>query len=301
MMARKGTLQIVAGLVLGTIMAVLFSVYAHADTEQFHRTVPLAASGTVSIDNLDGFIHITGWDRNEVSIDATKHGPKQRTSQVQIEVEASPNSVAIRATYPERRNWLGFSTTDDTYTHGPDRVTIDYTLSVPRTARLASVNDIGGEVDVAGVTGGARLNCVAGAVTAKALSGEVQIHSISGRVDVSFADFTSASRVDSVSGAIIAALPANANAELRAESMSAGVKSDFPLSTSSAPGPKHISGKLGSGGPLLALHSISGAVEIRRESTPPQTAATPARKPAKASASRDADPATNTPPHRADR
>ena len=59
----------VAGMLLSLVMAVPGNAEV---TEDFHRTVPLPASGRISLANINGSVEITGWDHNEVQIDAVK-------------------------------------------------------------------------------------------------------------------------------------------------------------------------------------------------------------------------------------
>src|SRR5215831_18084388 len=73
-------------------------------TEEFHRTVPLSADGRVSLHNINGGVTITGWERNEVQIDAVKSADsQQKLEEASIEVESSSSSVEIRTKYPAGR------------------------------------------------------------------------------------------------------------------------------------------------------------------------------------------------------
>ena len=85
------------------LLALLIAVPALAEvTQEFHRTVPLPANGRVSLANINGNVEITGWDRNEVQIDAIKTArDQQRLDNARIEVETSSDSVEIRTRYPE--------------------------------------------------------------------------------------------------------------------------------------------------------------------------------------------------------
>ena len=102
-----------------------FTISASAEvTEDFHRTVPLSANGRVSLENINGNVTITGWERNEVQIDAVKKArDQQKLDEARIEVDASSDSVQIKTKYPEGRN-------------NNNPATVTYELHVPRNARL---------------------------------------------------------------------------------------------------------------------------------------------------------------------
>src|SRR5271169_4347719 len=115
------------GAFLGGLLALLLAVSAHAQVSQeFHRTVSLAANGRVSLSNVNGDVEITGWNRNEVQIDAVKSArDQQRLDEIQIEVNGSGSSVEIETKYA--RHFMN---------NNPGAV--HYTLHVPQNARIDS-------------------------------------------------------------------------------------------------------------------------------------------------------------------
>src|SRR5579872_5956703 len=83
------------GAFLGTLCALLAvaqaqaSNYAGKVTEEFHHTYPMSANGRVELDNINGDVHISGWDRNEVKVDAVKYADsKERLDEAKIRVDA---------------------------------------------------------------------------------------------------------------------------------------------------------------------------------------------------------------------
>ena len=83
-------------------IAALASDHSGQFTEEFHQTYPLSAGGRIELDNINGAVHITGWDRNEVKVDAVKYAnSKERLDEAKIEVNASSESISIRTRYPD--------------------------------------------------------------------------------------------------------------------------------------------------------------------------------------------------------
>ena len=81
------------GAALGTVCALLaLSLVARASdrlTDEFHKTYTISAHGRVELDNINGDVHISVWDRNEVKVDAIKTaGTKERLDEARIEVES---------------------------------------------------------------------------------------------------------------------------------------------------------------------------------------------------------------------
>src|ERR1700742_2415799 len=103
-----GTMAKVRKLSLFTAAALglLLSLPAYADvTQEFHRTLPLSADGRVSLSNINGNVEITGWEKNEVQIDAVKQAAdQQRLDNMRIEINNSANSVEIETKFNEHNN-----------------------------------------------------------------------------------------------------------------------------------------------------------------------------------------------------
>jgi hypothetical protein len=103
-MKRHHALATWMGAVLGAILA-LFSAQGHAFeqrtyTEEFHHSYPLPANGRIDLSNINGSVHISGWNRNEVKLDAVKYaGSKQRLDEAHIRADAGSSSVEIRTEY----------------------------------------------------------------------------------------------------------------------------------------------------------------------------------------------------------
>src|ERR1700752_113319 len=84
------------GAVLGTVSALLvLALGAHASahrgalTEELHQTYALTSDGRIELDNINGAVRISSWDRNEVKVDALKYADtKERLDEATIEIDA---------------------------------------------------------------------------------------------------------------------------------------------------------------------------------------------------------------------
>src|SRR6266550_9419830 len=128
-------------------------------TEELHKTYPLDADGRVSLKNVNGDVHISAWDRNEVQVDTIKRGSSQEiVNEAEIVIDSAASSISIRTRYPESRRWRR------------ETASVEYTLKVPRRARLFAVETVNGGVDVTGVTGNVKVSSVNGSVIAQNLA-----------------------------------------------------------------------------------------------------------------------------------
>jgi DUF4097 and DUF4098 domain-containing protein YvlB len=267
-MKRQRELATWVGAILGTLCALLFAVaQSHAAenrgqfTEEFHQTYPLAVGGRVALANINGSVHVTGWDRNEVKVDAVKYArSKERLDEAKILIDASKDSISIRTEYPDHN--LTFR--DDDW---DNPASVEYTLSVPRNARLDAVKLINGSLDVQGIAGEVRASCINGHLKASGLGGPVKLSTINNRVEAQFDRLTSSIELASVNGSVLLTMPSDSKAELEASTVHGGISNDFGLRVVNHRIVGHdLHGELAGGGVRIKLSNVNGRIEIRHAS-----------------------------------
>lgn len=233
-------------------------------TEEFHQSYPLALTGRVNISNINGDVHISAWDRNEVKIDAVKRAyNRERLSEATIDVTNTADSISIRTKYPERnpnfdgRNW----------SRENNPASVEYTLTVPRGARIDGVELVNGSLDIEGVHGEVRASLVNGRVKANDLSGEVNLSSVNGAIEVNAAGLAESKGVNlnAVNGSIVLSVPSGANAQVKASTVHGQINNDFGLTVEEGQYVgRNLSGQIGSGGPRIKLNNVNGSISIKR-------------------------------------
>ncbi|MBA3916613.1 MAG: hypothetical protein H0X25_22760 [Acidobacteriales bacterium] len=227
--------------------------------EEFHQTYPLAAGGRVELSNINGAVHITAWDQNQVKVDAVKYANSQeRLNEAQIKVSADAGSVSVKTQYPHHD--MTFNNDDDDNPAG-----VEYTLMVPRSARLDKIETVNGSLDLTGVTGEVRAETVNGHMTARGLAGRTHLETVNGRMEAQF-DRLDSSSIDlsSVNGSMRVTLPSNANANIEASTIHGGVENDFGMPVDSHWFSHTLHSQLGSGGPHIKLENVNGRIQILR-------------------------------------
>jgi DUF4097 and DUF4098 domain-containing protein YvlB len=263
-MNRQRRLAAWMGVILGTLCALLYAAEANAKdygklTEEFHHTYPLGAGGRVELDNINGAVHISAWDRDEVKVDAVKYAnTKERMDEAEIEVDSGSSYVSIRTKYRDHNH-----TWDSDGWNNP--ASVEYTITVPKNARLDEIKLINGPLDVHGVAGEVRASCINGHMTVQGLQGRVKLDSVNGRMDVQYDRLGNAPvELSSVNGSIELTLPSDAKAEVEASTVSGGIEDDFGLHVNDHRWVGHdLRGELGSGGPRIQLSNVNGRIEIR--------------------------------------
>jgi DUF4097 and DUF4098 domain-containing protein YvlB len=251
------------GALLGALCALIAAVPSQASTsraftEEFHQTYPLSAGGRVDLENVNGAVHITAWDRNEVKVDAVKYaGTKERLDEAQIKVNASADSVSIHTDYRDR------DLTFNDYEHD-NPAGVEYTLTVPRGARLSDIRLINGSLEVSGVSGEVDAECINGRLTATGLGGRAKLSTINSRLNAQFDHLATAPiELSSVNGRVELTLPSDAKAELSVSTVHGGIENDFGFHVIDHRWVGHdMAGQLGGGGTRIRLNNVNGGVEI---------------------------------------
>ncbi len=260
-MQNKRNLATWLGAVLGILMAMaLNATFAHADNrgwvkEEFQKTYPLTADGRLSLNNINGAVHISAWDQNQVKVDAVKRADDEDgLKNMEIRVDARADSISIETKYlshGERWNNNHYSS-------------VEYTITVPRNARLDEIQLINGALDIAGVLGEVRAQCINGKLLATGLTNRAKLSTVNGQLEAKF-DRVPAESLDleSVNGHIELTLPSDAKASLEATTVHGGISTDFGLHSSHHMVGHDMHGTLGGGGTLIRLTNVNGAIEVR--------------------------------------
>ena len=257
-----------SGFVLSACALFIFTVAAPASdhrgafTEEFHQTYALTSDGRVELDNINGAVHISTWDQNEVKVDAVKYADsKERLEQAHIDIDSGKDHLSIRTKYPDH---------DLTFNWGSHNnpASVEYTLTVPRTARLDEIKLINGSLDVTGVTGEVHASCINGRLEAHNLSGRADLSTINGHLDAKFDQLRGSSlELKSVNGSVELTIPSDSKAEIEASTVSGGIDNDFGLHVNHHSFVGHdLRGELGNGGPRIKLANVNGRIEIRHAS-----------------------------------
>lgn len=217
-------------------------------TERFSRRVKIGRDGRVSIQNIAGNITVTGGAGDDVAIEAVKRtrGGAGQLATVHILVEERPGRVDVKTDHTARN----------------DRVSVDYTVSVPMSAGV-DLKSISGNVKVSGVQGAVRAETISGSVTTASTPKLEAAKTVSGDVDLTDASADAELTASSISGTVRAR-------GLKARALDLGtVSGDVLLANVSCDrlGIRSVSGNVEYSGVLLKsgrydINSHSGTVRL---------------------------------------
>ncbi len=109
--------------------------------EQSYKIEP---GTSISIKSVDGSIHVYGSPASEITVQATKRAyTLKRLKQIAVNVSVQAGAVAIETNFPKEPRWGLFDRSG----------TVDYTIVVPDTASISTLELANGEVSVEGMRG----------------------------------------------------------------------------------------------------------------------------------------------------
>jgi hypothetical protein len=218
---------------------------------EFRQTYFLNSNGRVVIQNLYGDVRITTWDRDEVRVEAIKRSRDPRQlKDARIVVDSTNDLVSIRTQYAG--------------TDAERPASVEYRITVPRTANLENVKLINGGLSISGVAGSVKASSVNGSIKAERLEGQAELSTVNGQLEADFerVDRTNSISLTSVNGPIKLSIPGSAGALLIAHNLSGGIDSDFGRVWRVSSGHR-LRTTVNRGGAQIHLNNVNGGISIR--------------------------------------
>ncbi len=259
-----------------------------ATEEKIERTFETGEQCELTVENVQGEIEVSGWDRPEVQVTAVKRG----NGDIQVDIGADGPRVWVRTKKEPSGRWLSWLRTDK------GMAEVNYDIKVPRTSQISlkgvngaiGVTDITGTVYAKAVNGATRLRGISGSTIVKAvnggleaddLSGKAGFTTVSGGIAIRRSQLSSLSaktvsgsvtvetsldpqgsyQARTVSGGFELVIPADSRCTITAKSASGGVDCELPCEVKES-GRGRWRADVGGGGVKIGFNSVSGGVRI---------------------------------------
>jgi DUF4097 and DUF4098 domain-containing protein YvlB len=227
--------------------------------KESHQTFSLTSTGQVKLDNLNGIVRISTWDRAEVQVDAVKIAETEaELEEVKIEIDSKPEHIRIHTKYPTTK-WSLWKRNNST--------TVEYDLKVPVHAVLEHIENVNGRIEIEGVQGRVHASTVNGKMSLNGLAADADLDSVNGSILVMFDNLEAVHRASlkTVNGRVSLTLPPDGNAELSAHTLNGRISSGLDVApTKHWPIGSDLHGTLGTGGTQIHAETVNGAIQFRR-------------------------------------
>jgi len=225
-------------------------------TETFKQSYPISPTGVLHLQNVNGFVEIIGWDKNEVSVEALKTAPTaEDLARITLKIDATPDRLAIETLHKKTALLV------DTW-----RGEVSYTLHVPATIQLDRISVVNDGIRVQGVTGPVHLKTVNGPIEATGLASAGRFETVNGKISVGFTRLTGVDAVSlrTINGRCDLTLPKDAPFSLDSTSVSGGVRTDMPIKIENS-GLATLRGRFGEGGTKIEFNSVNGELTLHSQ------------------------------------
>ena len=254
------------------------------EEETIRKTLTLSAPPMrLLVDNVDGYVHVTGTSGSQVQVTAHKtiradadSDLQQAKSEVKLAIEEKPGVVSVYYDAPWRCNNCcndGCRERRRFY-----NVTYDIDVQVPHAARVVVSTVNHGDVRVEGTAGDFDVSNVNGGIAMTSVSGSGDVHTVNGPIRVEFArNPVGASSFKSVNGQLDISLQSGLSADLLFKTFNGQIYSDFDVAPRATPveterkdgryvyrSNRLQGGRAGQGGPQLSFDTLNGSIRLHR-------------------------------------
>jgi hypothetical protein len=256
------------------------------EQETIEKTFALSsAPRRLVIDNVDGYLHVTGAGGSQVQVRArkviraeTESDLRDAKSEVNLNMTEKPGTVSVYYDAPWRCNGEGRGCHDQQrrfYT-----VSYDIDIQAPRDARLVVSTINNGDVRIDGIAGDFDISNINGGIAMTGAAGAGDVHTINGPISVHFEKNPSRpTSFESINGQLDAYFQPDLSADLLFKTFNGQIYSDFEVSPGAARvaeteqhdgrfvyhSDRARSGRVGRGGPELTFDAFNGNIRLHRE------------------------------------
>src|SRR5579864_6042747 len=143
---------------------------SHAYEKDFHYSYALKPGGRLAVENFNGSVEITGWDKDTVEIDGRQYASTLALRDaIKIDVTASDGLVQIRTIRPPDRHW---------------NMGVKYVIRAPRKVNLDRIVSSNGSMKVDEIEGITRLHTTNGSIRTSRVRGDLDASTTNGGVDI---------------------------------------------------------------------------------------------------------------------
>jgi hypothetical protein len=277
---------------LASASAGLYPAFASSDRWPVREQQTIQKTLTLSgqpmrlvVDNVDGYIHITGVSGSQVQVNAhkvtraeTDSDLQEAKNEVKLEMTEKPGTVSVYYDAPWRCSGEGRGCRDQQRRFY--NVTFDIDVQAPRNAKLAVSTINNGDVRVDGSAGDFDIGNINGGITMTGAAGSGDVHTINGPITVHFVKNPSGpTSFKSINGQLDMYFQPELSADLLFKTFNGQIYSDFEVTARAirtAEAEQHNgkfvyhsdrpkSARVGHGGPELSFDAFNGNIRLHRE------------------------------------
>jgi len=247
-------------LLLGAVVLLPALAFAAVTEEQQWEFVA-SDDSSLSIENINGDIFITATEGDKILVTANlRAGNEESLKKLNIEISEENGEICFETHHKKSSaSWFHWG--------GSDSGQVSYSVSLPASVDLKSIETVNGDVEIEGVSASAMVSTVNGDLRLTGLAGNAGLETVNGSIRVEFSKFTNSQKavIETVNGSVVVYLPADASANVNAETVNGSIKAgDFDLEANKGRYVgSDLNGKIGEGEARLAIETVNGSIKVK--------------------------------------
>ncbi len=230
------------------------------DQEVFEKAYSMEGIVKISVENVNGNIQATAWDKPYFKVHAIKKAEGGRAEETlrltEIRVQKLGNEIKVETVNPKRRRLFGFLDFGSSGAH------VDYELQIPaRTdVRFETCN---GKLVASGFAGTISSDAVNGSIELTGIAGPTSATTVNGSVRLAFAGALHKTRIETVNGSIDVAFDKTSSVSYDLETVNGHIEGSFEMPVDGKFGPKEARGSYNGGTEPLHCETVNGTIRLK--------------------------------------
>jgi DUF4097 and DUF4098 domain-containing protein YvlB len=232
------------------------------DQEVFEKAYSMDGIVKISVENVNGNIEATAWDKPYFKVRAIKkvEGSGSRAQETlrltEIRVQKVGSEIRVETVNPKRRRLFGFLDFGGSGAH------VDYELQIPSKAdvRFETCN---GRLAASGFSGKISSDAVNGSIELAGIAGPTSANTVNGSVRLAFAGPLHNTRIETVNGSIEVAFDKASSVRYDLETVNGHIEGNFEMPVEGKFGPKEARGSYNGGTEPLHCETVNGTIRLK--------------------------------------
>jgi hypothetical protein len=228
--------------------------------EVFEKAFSMEGVSRISVQNVNGRIEASAWDRPYLRIRAVKNASGSEAEETlrltEIRIRKIGDEIRVETVNPRRHKLFGF------LDFGWHNAKVDYELHFPAAtaARLETTN---GQVAANGFDGSLSCDVVNGSIELTGVAGPVRATTVNGGLRIAFRGSMKKAELETVNGSVEVAFDRASSVRYDLQTVNGRIEGDFNLDVEGKHGPKEARGSYNGGTESLHCETVNGSIRLK--------------------------------------
>jgi hypothetical protein len=230
--------------------------------ERFEKAFELEGIDKVRVQNVNGPVRLSTWDKTYLRVTAVKKARGSRKAdtlrETEIRVSKHGSQIDIETILPKRGRLFGV------FEFGGERgAEVSYELLLP-PAVAVDVETVNGRISAEKRSGAVSASTVNGSVRVESQSGPLHVNTVNGSVEVAFSGQIRPANLETVNGSVTVSCAKDSSIRYDLQTVNGRIESEFAnLDVKGKWGPKEARGEINGGRERLAVETVNGEVRLQ--------------------------------------